>query len=152
MLEGLTNAYIEKNGLKLIKNFLGCYPADINLKTKKKNFSVIFNLSNHNETGTHFVAISCNKDVIIYFDSFGNPCTNKHLKLFLEKNCRNKKLIYNKTKVQSDKSTFCGIFCLGFLLSQQNNITLNNFLKIFHPTNLPVNDQIILEFFKKIKQ
>ena len=151
MLEGLTNAYIEKSGLKLIRNFLGCYPADYNVKTKKKNFSVIFNLSNHNEAGTHFIAINCSKNIVIYFDSFGNPCTNKHLKLFLKKNCANKKLVYNKTKVQSDKSTFCGIFCLGFLLSQQNEITLKNFLKIFHPTNLLLNDQIVLEFFKEIK-
>ena len=152
MVGGLTKGYIEKTGLKLLKNFLGCYPADLQPKHKKKEFSIIFNLSKHNELGTHFVAISNQKNVLVYFDSLGKPCTNNLLKSFIKTNIKSKKYSSNRNKVQSDGSTLCGVFCLGFLLSQENKIQMNDFVKIFCKTNLQLNDEIILEFIKECKR
>lgn len=151
MAGGLTNGYIEKTGLKLLKNFIGCYPVDLQPKNLKKEFSIIFNLSKHNELGTHFVAISNQKNTFVYFDSLGKPCTNNMLKSFIKANIKRKEYSYNRKKVQSDGSTFCGIFCLGFLLSQENKIPMNEFMKIFCKTNLRLNDEIILDFIKKCK-
>ena len=63
----------------------------------------------------------------------------------------NRKISYNRIKIQDDSSSFCGIFCLSFLLSQENNVSLDNFLSFFHPSNLKKNDEItlkLLHFFK----
>ena len=148
---GLTNGYIETTGRKLLgHNFLGCYPADLQPEELNRNFSIIFNLSNHDKPGTHFVAINSHKNVLNYFDSLGSPCQNKRLKVFLTKHRKGKKYIYNKTKVQSNNSHLCGIYCLGFLLSQESDIVMKDFLKNFSKTNLMLNDKIILEFIKKI--
>ena len=100
MVKGLSNNYVEKTGFKLLQTFLGCYPSDLQPKSKKSTFSVIFNLSKHNEPGTHFVAIYSTKDKIIYFDSLGAPCTNKLIKKLLEA-ARKRKKIY----LQQNKST-----------------------------------------------
>ena len=151
MGDGLTNSYIEKSGLKLLKDFLGCFPADFQPQTPKNNFSIIFNLSDHNQVGTHFIAIDCRDDNITYFDSFGKPCTNKLINTFIRKNIKGRNFVYNKTKVQHESSGMCGIFCLGFLISQESGVPLKTFLKSFHKTNLLLNDKLILDCIKKLK-
>lgn len=145
------NGYIERTGCKLLKTFIGCFPADLQPTTRKSNFGIIFNLSKHNEEGSHYVAIYKNKTSLIYFDSFGTPPENKLIIKFLKKHQLNRKISYNQIKIQDDSSSFCGIFCLSFLLSQENNVSLDNFLSFFHPSNLKKNDEItlkLLHFFK----
>ena len=68
-----TNGYIEKTGCKFLRDFIGCFPTDLQPITKKQQFSLIFNLSKHNEEGSHFVAVFENKHQLLYFDSFGKP-------------------------------------------------------------------------------
>ena len=143
-----TNGYIEKTGCKILKHFLGCFPSDLQPLTKKSKFGIIFNLSKHNQKGSHFVAIYKDKIKVIYFDSFGHPPKNNLLKKFLKKHSRNRRLLYNKVKIQDDESYFCGIFCLAFLASQENNLTLKQFLKSFHKTNLKINDEISTNVLK----
>lgn len=138
----VTNGYIEKTGSKILKNFLGCFPADLQPKTKKKYFSIVFNLSRHNEEGTHFVAIYTDKTKLIYFDSFGEPIKNILLKNFVKKHLKNKKFVCNNTKIQDDHSSFCGFFCLSFLAAQENNINLTKYLSYFNLTDLTQNDKI----------
>ena len=44
-----TNGYIEKNGCKVLRDFIGCFPTDFQPITKKQQFSLVFNLSINNE-------------------------------------------------------------------------------------------------------
>ena len=143
-----TNGYIEKTGCKVLKNFIGCFPADLQPITKKQQFSLVFNLSKHNEEGSHFVAIYKNKHQLIYFDSFGEPPQKKLIKQFLKKHEKNRKFLYNKIKIQDDTSYFCGIFCLSFLVSQENNMSLKNFLNNFDKINLTQNDKKCIYLLK----
>lgn len=144
----ITNGYIEKTGFKILKKFLGCFPADVQPQTRKTNFSIVFNLSRHNEEGTHFVAIYTDKEKLIYFDSFGESIKNILIKNFVKKHLKNKKFIYNKVKIQHEKSSFCGIFCLSFLAAQENQVSLKNYLNYFDKNNLNLNDEISTSVLK----
>ena len=142
------NGYIVKTGKKVLKNFLGCFPADLPPKTKKSNFSVIFNLSKHNEEGSHYVAIYSTTKKIIYFDSFGQPIKNNLIKIFVKKYLKRKKFLFNKVKIQDDQSSFCGIFCLSFLDCQEKNISLQKYVNLFDKSSLKENDKTCVNIFK----
>lgn len=144
---GLTIEYVEKTGKKLFgkKHFLGCFPSDLQPKTKRNIFSIIFNLSKHNEEGSHYIAIFANKTKILYFDSFGNKCDNKDILKFIAKNKKNRKYRESKLEIQNCDSNFCGYFCLGFILSQELNTPFEKFLKMFRK-NLKLNDEIIIDY------
>ena len=148
MTAGLTIAYLEKLGKKLAPNiFLGVYPCDISPNTNNKPvFAVIFNLSKHNEEGTHYVAIFVTQNSVTYFDSFGKKCTNSDIKKFILPHKVNKKFISNSIQVQHDESNFCGFFSLAFILSQVLNISLKKFLKLFTRGNLLLNDDIVTKY------
>ena len=47
-------------------------------------FSIIINLSQQNEIGTHFIAVYVLENKIIYFDSFGNQVNDSSLKRYLK--------------------------------------------------------------------
>ena len=145
-----TNGYIEKTGCKFLRDFIGCFPTDLQPITKKQRFPLIFNLSKHNEKGSHFVAVFKNKHQLLYFDSFGKPPQKKLLKQFLNKHQNNRKFSYNKIKIQDDTSSFCGLFCLCFLASQENNMWLKNFQNNFDKIKLTQNDKICTNLLKSL--
>ena len=110
----VTNGYIEKTGFKILKNFLGCFPSDLQPKTRKENFSIVFNLSKHDEEGTHFVAIYTNKTELIYFDSFGKPMENVLLKNFVKKHIKKKNIALTTLKFSMTKVLFVEYFAYPF--------------------------------------
>lgn len=149
-MSGLTNAYVEKIGKKIIGNiFLGTFPCDFHPKIKtRKRFCLIFNLSKHDSKGSHFVAIFASENEIIYFDPFGDKLDNKFILMFINSNKKNRKFITNKKTIQSCSSIFCGFYCLGFLLSQKLQFNLKKFLKLFSSTDLENNDKKIIDFIQ----
>jgi hypothetical protein len=150
-MTGLTNAYVEKIGKKVLGNvFIGTFPCDLHPSTsKKKSFCLIFNLSKHDTDGSHFIAIFASKNEIIYFDPFGYKPENKYIKKFIQENKKNRKLVINRKCIQSCSSIFCGFYCLGFLLSQKICLPIKDFLLLFNINNLELNDKIIIDFMQK---
>lgn len=57
--KGLTNQELEKLSVSILgENFLGVFPCDSIPQIRDEQiFSVIFNMSKHNENGTHFISI-----------------------------------------------------------------------------------------------
>ena len=149
-MSGLTNEYVEKIGKKILgKIFLGTFPCDLHPKVNsKKMFCLVFNLSKHDTKGSHFIAVFASKKDIIYFDPYGSNPTNTFIKKFVQNNKKKRKLIINKKCIQSCSSIFCGFFCLGFLIAQKHQITLNSFLSYFESSKLETNDQKIVEFIQ----
>ena len=90
--------------------FLGALPSDFYKITKMNwtnicnynKFSIVFNLDNHKQSGSHWVAflIDNKTKTIEYYDSIGNlPNTNinvfiKHVQNFLHKKCKTKYEIF----------------------------------------------------------
>ena len=65
----LTNFEIEKY-YKNEPRFNGVFPRN-NLPKKNKDWAYIINLDEYSNVGTHWIALFCKKNEIIYFDSFG---------------------------------------------------------------------------------
>ena len=72
----------------------------IYLKKIIKDGAYIINLGEYANVGTHWIALFCNKNQIIYFDSFGVEYIPKEIKDFI----RNKNIKTNIFRVQDDNS------------------------------------------------
>ena len=81
-----------------------------NLPKKIKDGTYVINLDEYADVGTHWIDLFCNKNEIIYFDSFGV----EHVPEEIEKFVRNKNIINNIFRVQANNSVMCGHFCIGF--------------------------------------
>jgi len=145
MINGLSNEYVNEICQSFFgKSFLGVFPCDIHPKPRSKKFSLIFNTGDSSTSGEHFVAIYYNKKSIFYFDSFGLPPNDQNIIKFLSFYRQGKKLISWKKRIQDSNSSFCGFYCIGFLLHKYKDD--KKFPKIFHTKNLKLNDEKIVKF------
>ena len=77
----LSNIFIN-NLLENFKNFEGCHSKD-QIPLIENNKSLIFNLQNSDQKGSHWVALSRKNNDILVFDSFGiGDITNKLYKIY----------------------------------------------------------------------
>ena len=82
-----------------------------NLPKKIKDGAYIINLDEYADIGTHWIALFCNRNEIIYFDSFGVEHVPEEIKELI----RNKNIKPNIFRVQENDSVMCGYFCIGFI-------------------------------------
>ena len=54
-----------------------------NLPKKKKNGAYVINLDEYADVGTHCIALFCNRNEIVYFDSFGFEHVSEEIKKLL---------------------------------------------------------------------
>ena len=79
--------------------------------TKKiKNGAYVINLDEYADIGTHWIALFCNKNETLYFNSFGVEDVPKEIKKFVG----NKNIKANIFQVQANNSVMCSYFCFGF--------------------------------------
>ena len=143
----VSNIYLN-DVCKYLKNYQGTFSCD---GIKKPNFNnnistYIFNLSKLNEKGSHLVAIQINSKAkkVIYFDSFGFPCTNKDILTFIFS--VNNKYEYNSKQIQDFESNYCGMYCLAFVMHHDSNNKFINFLRMFNSDKLIKNDEIVVNY------
>ena len=116
--------------------FLGAQPSDFYklIKVDYNNFKIfskigiVFNLDNHTQDGSHWVAllIDNQKQSIEYFDSVGKK-PNKNISTFihiLQKKFPKFKLTINNIQHQS-KNNACGIYAMHFLIQRILGYTFN---------------------------
>ena len=136
----LTNFEIQKY-YQNEPRFNGVYSRD-NLPKQIKDGAYVINLDEHKDTGTHWIALFCNRNEIVYFDSFGVEHIPEEIKEFIG----NKNIKANIFRVQANDSIMCGYFCIGFIdfiLAGKKQVDFTN---IFAPYEK--NDSIILSYFK----
>lgn len=146
-MEGVSNHYIDSVLKPICANYCGVFSANnipISLR-KKKVFSIVCNLSNEGQAGSHFVTILSFPNYVIYIDSLGLPCIIEPISNFLSR--LNKPVFYNTTQIQSAKSKFCGFYCILFVLlyDRKPNIKLS-----FTRKNLMLNDERCVEYITQI--
>ena len=81
-----------------------------NLPRKIKDGAYVINLDEYADVGTHWIALFCNRNEIVYFDSLSVEHIPEEIKEFL----RNKNIKTNIFRVQASDSVMCGYFCKGF--------------------------------------
>ena len=73
----------------------------------------------------------CNKNTVIYFDSFGVEHVPEEIKEFIE----NKNIKGNVFRVQGNDSIMCGYFCIGFIDFVLVGKKLTDYTNLFSPYN-----------------
>ena len=114
--------------------FNGVYSKS-NLPEKINNGAYEINLDEYAGTGTHWIALFCNRSEIVYFDSFGVEHVPEEIKEFIG----NKNIKANIFRVQANNSIMCGYFCIGFIDFMLAGKKLTDFTSMFSP----------YDFFKK---
>ena len=96
------------------------------------------------DTGTHWIALFCKKNKVIYFDSFGV----EHIPEEIKKIIGNKNIKANIFRVPANNSVMCGYFCIGFIDFMLANKKLTDYTNLFSPYDFDKNDGSILSCFK----
>ena len=81
------------------------------------------------DVGTYWIALFCNRNEIVYFDSFGVEHVPKKIKEFIW----NKNIKSNIFQVQQNDSIMCGYFCIGFIDFVLVGNKLTDFTNLFSP-------------------
>ena len=138
----LTNFEIQKY-YQNESRFDGVYSTN-NLPKKKKDGAYVINLDEYADVGTHWIALFCNRNEIVYFDSFGVEHVPEEIKEFVG----NKNIIANIFRVQANDSVMCGYFCIGFIDFMLADKKLTDYTSLFSLYDFKKNDDIILSYFK----
>ena len=137
--------------LKSSPHFLGCYSDDeIDKLVLRPTCFIIVNLDVSNQPGSHWVALGIFKNSIEVFDSLGFdifswPSLPHGLLSFLHR-ISFRKRIKIIPKVQSKRSTLCGIFCVFYIILR-SKFSLSTILAYFS-SSLPSNDTKLIRFFR----
>ena len=116
----------------------------VNLPKKIKDGIYVINLDEHKDTGTHWIALFCNRNETVYFDSFGVEHIPKKIKNFIS----NKNIKANIFRIEANNSAMCRYFCVGFIDFMLAGKTLTDYANLFSPHDFNKNDQIIFSDFK----
>ena len=71
----------------------------------------VMNLDEYVDVGTHWIALFCNINKIVYFDRFGVDHVPEEIKKFIG----NKNINTNIFRVQANNSVMCGYFCIELI-------------------------------------
>ena len=99
----------------------------------------MINLDEYADVGANSIALFCDRNEIVYFNSFGV----EHIKEFIG----NKNVISNICRVQAIQ-WYVGIFALDSLILCSQVKKLTDFTDTFSPYDFEKNDRIILSYFK----
>ena len=117
---------------------------EIIYKKKIKDGVYVINLDEYADTGTDQSALFCNKNKIVYFDSFGIEHIPEEIKEFIG----NKNTKANIFRVQANNSVVCSYFCIGSIDFMLVGKKLTDYANLFSPYDFDKNDSIILSCFK----
>ena len=108
--------------------FCGVYPMN-QLPTRQEGAYVI-NMDDHDEPGSHWVAVFDNNGVVEYVDSYGYPPIDVRCLQFL-----GSEYYYNKVKLQKQYSNACGFYCIYYILKRARGLTANDIIRNLKRTN-----------------
>ena len=89
--------------------------------------------------------VFCNKNEIVYFDSFGVEHVPEEITKFIG----NKNIKTNIFRVQANDSLMCGYFCIRFIDFMLAGKKLTYYTNLFSPYDFEISDNVILFYFKK---
>lgn len=132
---GKIRSFIE-NEPDLKQCFQGLHNFDKLPKLKNNSFVIAF------KDGGHWIVYSKMEELEL-FNSLGSKARE------IEKVLPFEKIVFNKSRVQSDESELCGLFSLYYVTARINNMDMDfcDFLEHFFSTNLEENDTIVTNFY-----
>ena len=109
---------------------------ELNYLKKIKDGAYVINLDEYADVGTHWIALFCNGNEVVYFESFGVEHVPKETK----------ELIGNK-KIKANDSVMCGYFCIGFIDFMLADEKLTDYTNLFSPHDFKKSNDKILSYF-----
>ena len=97
-----------------------------------KDGAYVINLDEYVDVGTHLIALFCNRNETVYFDSFGVEHVTEEVTEFVG----NKNIKANIFRVEANDSIICGYFCIGFIDFMLAGKKLTDFTSMFSPYDL----------------
>ena len=133
----LSNIFIN-NLLKDEKSYLNTFSKN-EIPLIENDKSLIFNLQNSDQTGSHWIALSRKDNNIFILDSFGVGYIPKNI----YDKYKNFNIITNIYRIQHINSNLCGLFCVLFCLYKVNSKNkFINFLNLFNTNNYIKNELV----------
>ena len=102
-----------------------------NLPKKIKDGTYVINLDEYADVGAHWIALFCNNNEIVYFDSFGVEHIPEEIKEFIG----NKNIKVNIFRVQANDSVMCGYVCIGFIDFMLASKKVTDYTSLFSPND-----------------
>ena len=115
-----------------------------NLLRKIKDGAYIINLDEYKGVGTHWIALFCKKNEIVYFDSFGVEHIPEEIKEFIG----NKNIKASIFQLQEEYPVMCGYFCIGFIDFMLAGKKLTDYTNLLSPNEFKKDNSVILSYFK----
>ena len=97
-------------------------------------------INEYADVGTHWIALFCKNNEIVYFNSFGVENVPKEIEKFI----KHKNIKTNIFRIQSNNSIMRGYFCIGFINFMFAGKTLIDFTSLFSPYDFEKNDNIYI--------
>ena len=110
---------------------------------KIKDRAYVINLDEYADVGTHWIALFCNKNEMVYFDNFGVEHVPEEIKKFIG----NKNIKANIFLIEANNSVMCGYFCIGFTDFVLAGKKLTVYTNLFSPHDFKKRNYIILSYF-----
>ena len=117
---------------------MGCFSKD-QIKLIENNKSIIMNLQDSNQPGSHWIALKRVNNTIFVFDSFEIG----YIPVGIFKVFKNLKIMTNIYRIQDVSSNLCGMFCVLFILydiKSENDFI--KFLTLFNTNDFLKNELI----------
>ena len=102
-----------------------------------KDGAYVINLDNKNSKETQLVSLFVNKNIAIYFDSFGIEYIPEEV---LNK-IKDKSITHNTYRIQDNESNTCGFYCLVFIKYMLTRTNLLDYTNLFSPNDYKKNDK-----------
>lgn len=126
--------------------YLGTKSLDKLPKIRKYPSCLIVNNQSSKRPGEHWVAIYYDKNKYgEFFDSFGMNPTFYKLNSYLKSS--SSKFRFNTKVLQTQSSSYCGFYCILFLLFKARGYSLEKFISLFK--NPYKNDKLLNELIEK---
>ena len=99
----------------------------------------VINLHDKNSKETHWVSIFIDKNIAVYFDSFGIEYIPQEV---LSK-IKDKSITHNIFRIQVHESIICGFYCIAFIEYLLVGETFLDYTNLFSPNDYNKNNEII---------
>ena len=124
--------------------FKGCFPIDRIPHVNSFPCTMIINTANSLSSGEHWIGLYLERDLCLYFDSFGLPIIEMELQKFLSRYYV--RVFYSRIAIQHLTSVSCGLFCIAFVKNVSSISSYHDFVNQFNVSYLKDNDYIVLNF------
>ena len=109
-------------------------------KYYKNDGAYVINVDEYADVDTHWIALFCNRNEIVYFDSFGVEHVPEEIKEFIG----GKNIKANIFRVQANDSVMCGYFCIGFIDSMLSGTKSTDYINLCSPRDFK-NDFVLFQ-------